>query len=98
MAVEARPSHGWIGRSIPRKEDRRLLTGAARFVADVQLPDMVEMHILRSPHGHARLGRIDASALGDRALDFLAAADLPDTAGDIPLNWVVPSMHADAFA
>src|SRR5438132_1166933 len=40
----ARPaSSGWIGQPILRKEDRRLLTGAARFVAYDPLPAVVDV-------------------------------------------------------
>ncbi|HWE14737.1 MAG TPA: xanthine dehydrogenase family protein molybdopterin-binding subunit [Solirubrobacteraceae bacterium] len=49
-----------IGRSLPRKEDRPLLTGAARFVDDLHRPGMLHATILRSPHGHARVLTVDA--------------------------------------
>jgi carbon-monoxide dehydrogenase large subunit len=82
---------------VPRLEDRRLLTGAARFVADLEQPRMLEMHVVRSPHAHARLRSLDASALGDRALDFLSAADLPATASAIRIQSLLPGMHDESF-
>ena len=52
-----------IGRSVPRREDARLLTGRARFLADVaEFPDLRHLAILRSPHPHARIRRIDTGA------------------------------------
>ncbi len=51
-----------LGRRTPRNEDPRLLTGRALFVDDVQRPGMVHVAFVRSPHAHARLGAIDASA------------------------------------
>ncbi len=51
----------WVGRSVPRKEDQRLLTGEGQYVSDIVLPFMVEVGFLRSPHAHARIRRIDAS-------------------------------------
>lgn len=87
----------WIGRAMPRKEDHRLLTGAARFVADVQLPDLLEMHMVRSPHAHARILRVDASALGDGVPAFLTAADLPGLASAVPINSLLPGMRCDSF-
>jgi aerobic carbon-monoxide dehydrogenase large subunit len=51
-----------IGARIPRKEDPRLLTGAGRFVDDVLLPDTLHLAVLRSPHAHARLRRVDLAA------------------------------------
>jgi carbon-monoxide dehydrogenase large subunit len=87
----------WIGRAMPRIEDRRLVTGAARFVGDLQLPDLLEMHVVRSPHAHARLRRIDAGALGPDVAAFLTAADLPGPASAIPINWILPSMRCDSL-
>jgi aerobic carbon-monoxide dehydrogenase large subunit len=50
-----------LGERIKRNEDPRLLTGRALFVDDVDLPGLLHVAFLRSPHAHARLGRIDAS-------------------------------------
>ncbi len=52
----------YAGRRVPRIEDRRLLTGSGQFTADVPLPDLLEGVVLRSPHAHARIRRIDTSA------------------------------------
>jgi len=54
-------ARGGVGESPVRKEDRRLLTGAGRFVADVALPGMRDVAFLRSPHAHATIGAIDVS-------------------------------------
>jgi 2-furoyl-CoA dehydrogenase large subunit len=44
----------WIGRSLPRREDRSLLRGEARFIDDIMNPPgTLEAAILRSPHAHA---------------------------------------------
>jgi carbon-monoxide dehydrogenase large subunit len=51
-----------IGRARTRVEDRRLLTGVARFVDDLQVPGLAHLAFLRSPHGHARIERLDVSA------------------------------------
>jgi aerobic carbon-monoxide dehydrogenase large subunit len=53
---------GSIGRPIRRKEDFRLLTGQGRFSDDFVLPGAVFAALVRSPHPHARIGRIDAAA------------------------------------
>lgn len=50
------------GRSIRRVEDRRFLTGSGRYVDDIQSPGCLWGHVLRSPHAHATIGRIDVSA------------------------------------
>ena len=52
----------YIGQSIPRAGDRRLLTGAGRYVDDVQIPGTAYAAFVRSPHAHARMVGIDATA------------------------------------
>lgn len=54
-----------IGESMTRLEDDALLTGAARFVDDIQLNAMVHAAFVRSPFAHARLGAIDTAAARD---------------------------------
>src|SRR2546430_17494137 len=61
MSVETRP-HGGIGESIRRKEDARFLRGRGNYVDDLELPGMLHMVILRSPHAHARITSIDTAA------------------------------------
>jgi carbon-monoxide dehydrogenase large subunit len=69
-----------LGARVTRLEDPALLTGKGRFVDDVKLPGALHACFVRSPHGHARLGAIDASAAlalpGVHAV--LTAADLPE--------------------
>jgi carbon-monoxide dehydrogenase large subunit len=52
----------YIGSSVKRREDRRFLTGDAAFIDDLTLPRMCYAAFLRSPHAHARIGRIRAEA------------------------------------
>jgi len=52
----------FIGRSVPRLEDRPLLTGRGRFAADVNFPGQWAMRVVRSPFAHGRLKGIDAAA------------------------------------
>src|SRR6202166_650432 len=57
------PDRPWVGRSIPRVEDAALLTGRGRFIDDVAVrPGTLHAAILRSPHAHADILTIDASA------------------------------------
>ncbi|MGB0088846.1 MAG: hypothetical protein WBP80_05065, partial [Planifilum fulgidum] len=51
-----------FGSPLKRREDPRLITGQGNFTDDIQLPGMVYMAVLRSPHAHARIKRIDVSA------------------------------------
>ena len=54
-------ARSWIGRSVPRHEDARLLTGRGTFVDDLQIPNVHHAAILRSPHAHARIACVDLS-------------------------------------
>jgi aerobic carbon-monoxide dehydrogenase large subunit len=52
----------FIGRSVPRLEDRPLLLGKGRFAADISFPGQWHMRVVRSPVAHGRLRGVDASA------------------------------------
>lgn len=52
----------YVGQPLKRFEDPQLVTGQGCFVDDLELPDMLHAAVLRSPHAHARLMAIDASA------------------------------------
>ncbi len=52
----------FVGRSVPRLEDRPLLTGQGRFAADINFPGQWHMRVVRSPVAHGTLKSIDASA------------------------------------
>lgn len=45
----------YVGKPVRRLEDRRMLLGGGQFVADIKLPGMLHMAVLRSPHAHARI-------------------------------------------
>ena len=49
----------FVGRSIPRREDHRLLTGRGQFIADLDLPHMLHAVFVRSPVAHARIKGIE---------------------------------------
>ena len=49
----------YIGQSLLRTEDHRFLTGAGRFVEDIELPGQVWAQVVRSPHAHAVIEGID---------------------------------------
>lgn len=51
----------WIGKSMKRVEDPRLLTGKGKYIDDVVVPNMAHVALLRSPFAHARIKSIDIS-------------------------------------
>src|SRR5665213_1228702 len=52
----------FVGRSVPRLEDRPLLRGEGRFAADISFPGQWHMRVVRSPVAHGIIKSIDASA------------------------------------
>ncbi len=75
------------GRSLRRVEDGRFLLGSGRYVADIDVAGQLFGHVLRSPHAHALLKRIDvspaASLPGVRGI-YTAADLLADGIGPLP--------------
>ncbi len=52
---------GYVGRSVPRVEDYRFLTGGGRYTDDIRFERQLHCAFLRSPHAHARIVRIDTT-------------------------------------
>ena len=51
----------WVGKSLKRFEDKRLIKGKGTFVEDIKLPNQAYAAILRSTHAHAKIKSIDYS-------------------------------------
>ena len=51
----------YIGKSVLRKEDPRLVTGEAKYLEDIQLSGMVHAVVKRSDYAHAKIKNIDTS-------------------------------------
>jgi 2-furoyl-CoA dehydrogenase large subunit len=66
----------WVGKSIRRKEDDRLLRGNGLFSDDEHHEGMLHLFILRSPYAHARIRSVDAS--GAEALPGVACVLTPE--------------------
>src|SRR5689334_5702028 len=77
----------FIGQPLPRTEDARLLTGRGQFSDDFRLPGQTYAAIVRSPHAHARIVRVDAAAAKNMpgVLGVYTGADCAaDNLGAIP--------------
>lgn len=53
---------GWVGKSLRRKEDDRLIRGNGLFADDEVGGGLLHLFILRSPYAHARIRKVDVSA------------------------------------
>jgi CO/xanthine dehydrogenase Mo-binding subunit len=75
-----------VGFAIPRPDSPEKVTGQTRYVADLSPPGLLHAKLLRSPHAHARIVRIDTSKAkalpGVRAV--LTAADIKELHPNAP--------------
>ena len=78
----------YLGRSIKRFEDARLVIGDGVFIDDIKLPDMLHAAVVRSVHAHARIRSIDVvDALElDGVVEVLTGADLAGKLPDLPIR------------
>jgi carbon-monoxide dehydrogenase large subunit len=85
-----------LGKSIPRFEDSRLLSGAGRFVSNLQLPNMVYAAVLRSPYAAARIQEIQTAEARKMpgVLAVWTFSDLADVLKSIPQVAPHPSLHS----
>jgi carbon-monoxide dehydrogenase large subunit len=85
-----------VGKPVRRAEDPRLITGAGRYTDDVSLPGQAYAAMVRSPHAHARIRAIDATAARsvDGVLAILTGADaLADGLKPMPHRPVPANPH-----
>src|ERR1700693_1292683 len=52
----------WVGASLPRKEENRLLRGRGKFADDIKLREMLYLRFVRSPYAHAKIVSVETSA------------------------------------
>ncbi|MCB1461231.1 MAG: xanthine dehydrogenase family protein molybdopterin-binding subunit, partial [Nitratireductor sp.] len=84
--TERLKNSSWIGHSLERREDLRLLQGKGRFTDDMTLPRMAHVAVLPSPYAHARIVRIDTSAAQALPGVYLVVtgAELAESVGPMP--------------
>jgi carbon-monoxide dehydrogenase large subunit len=77
-----------IGQPVPRFEDPRLIQGGGRYVADMVFPGTAHGYVLRSPHAHARIRKIDTAKAkaAPGVLAVITGADYKAAGfGDLPV-------------
>ena len=91
------------GQSLPRLEDARFLTGRGQYIEDIEVAGQSWMQVVRSPHAHAAIARIDATAARNvpgvlgvfTAADLVELGPLPCT---VPVASVAPMIVPPRFA
>jgi carbon-monoxide dehydrogenase large subunit len=83
-----------IGARVARKEDRRFITGAGRYVDDMVVPGMKHAAFVRSPHAHAEITGIDVSKAKAMpgVIGVLTGKELKaDGIGNLICGWMIHS-------
>src|SRR2546425_1827970 len=89
----------YVGQSMKRFEDPRLVTGNGAFVGDLTLPDMLHAAVLRSQHAHARLRGVEVSAAHalPGVVVVLTGADIAGVLSGIPTRAMTGERAVDAL-
>jgi len=83
-----------IGDRVKRKEDKRFTTGKGKYTDDIRNDNQAYSAFVRSPHAHANVKGIDASAAlaMDGVIDVLNGQQLTgDGIGNIICGWAITS-------
>jgi len=75
------------GQPVKRLEDQRLLTGKGQFLDDKPEDGALWLHVLRSPHAHAKIVSVDtrpAAGMADVVAVYTGADLVADDVGTLP--------------
>ena len=90
-----------IGASVRRVEDPKFLRGQGRYVADIALPGELHCVLVRSPHAHARIRRIDSAkaAAPPGVVAVFTGADMAaDKVGPMAPLWAIRTADGKPMA
>jgi aerobic carbon-monoxide dehydrogenase large subunit len=83
-----------VGKRIRRKEDPRLITGAATYVDDIKLPGMHYATVVRSPHAAANIRSIDIKpALAIKGVAAVFIGKDVEGVGPVPCGAALPGLR-----
>jgi aerobic carbon-monoxide dehydrogenase large subunit len=83
-----------VGARVARKEDKRFITGAGRYVDDMVVPGMKHAAFVRSPHAHAQIKKIDVKKAQGMpgVIGVLTGKELKaDGIGNLICGWMIHS-------
>jgi carbon-monoxide dehydrogenase large subunit len=94
MATTTTKPDTLVGKRIRRREDPRLITGAATYVEDIQMPGMHYAVIVRSPHAAAKIRSIDTrqAAAGKSVVAVFTGKDTAHV-GPVPCGASLPDLR-----
>lgn len=98
-AAGAKEKGNWVGASVGRREDPRLVSGRGRFTDDIDLPGMLHAQFVRSTAAHATVTSLDLSAVRQVpgvvaafSAEDLGLADITARLGRPPAEFVPTAM------
>src|SRR3984885_1350163 len=89
----------FVGQSVARTEDARILTGRGRYMDDIVLPGMLEGAFVRSELGHARIASIDATRARSMpgVVAVITATELEGAVGPLRVEAEIPNYLRPVF-
>jgi carbon-monoxide dehydrogenase large subunit len=85
-------ARGIYGQSLPRREDRRFVTGRGRYLNNLTVPGVLHAVLVRSPFAHARIASVEtkrALAMPGVVAAYSGADLRPDWHASLPMMWAV---------
>src|SRR5437763_12286276 len=82
-----------FGKSIKRREDPRFITGRGNYTDDLKLPGMTYAAFVRSPHAHAKIGKIDLTQAKAHpgVVAIFTGKDMTGV-NSLPCGWLLPEL------
>jgi carbon-monoxide dehydrogenase large subunit len=88
-----------VGSSVPRVEDRRLLSGKGRYIDDLSVPGMVHAAFLRSTIAHGEIVRLDTAAArrAPGVVTVITGAELQQLTNPFVNLGMLPGLYSPPF-
>src|SRR5918911_139362 len=92
-------SNRFVGKSVKRTEDPRLIQGLGHYVDDIKLADTLHVAFLRSPHAHARITALDVEAAKSApgVVAVFTGKDVEGKVGFVPCAAALPGLKVPQY-
>ena len=89
----------YVGKSIKRTEDPRLIKGLAHYVDDVRLPDTLHVAFVRSIYAHARIDALDTTEAASTpgVVAVYTGKDIAEKVGPVPCAAALPDLKVPDY-
>lgn len=89
----------YVGQSVKRTEDPRLIKGLAHYVDDVRLPDTLHVAFARSLYAHARINAIDTTEAMNSpgVVAVYTGKDVAEKVGPVPCAAALPDLKVPDY-